>query len=118
MNIESFVIGILTVVVMVVAITAVLGLLKAIRLSAEVIGLKQRLTDDERELSREINMVEQTLQNQLDHRMNDTRRMIENYDRDHHDRINHLNSYIDQRVDKLEAKLTGTIKSSKEVLKG
>lgn len=118
MNIESFVIGILTVVVMVVAITAVLGLLKAIRLSGEIMGLKQRLTDDERELSREINMVEQTLRNQLDHRMNDTRRTIENYDRDIHDRVNHLNSYIDQRVDKLEAKLTGTLKSSKEVLKG
>lgn len=118
MNIESFVIGILTVVVMVVAITAVLGLLKAIRLSAEVIGLKQRLTDDERELSREINMVEKTLQNQLEHRINETRHTIENYDRDMHDRVNHLNSYIDQRVDKLEAKLTGTLKSSKEVLKG
>lgn len=107
MNIESFVIGILTVVVMVVAITAVLGLLKAIRLSAEVIGLKQRLTDDERELSREINMVEKTLQNQLDADRRETSNLY-----------NEGKRYTDIRVDKLEAKLTGTLKSSKEVLKG
>ena len=94
-------------VVMVVAITAVLGLLKAIRLSAEVIGLKQRLTDDERELSREINMVEQTLQNQLDAERRERSNLYIEGKR-----------YTDIRVDKLEAKLTGTIKSSKEVLKG
>jgi len=107
MNIESFVVGILTVVVVVTAIAAVSGLLKAFKVSAELNNIKQRLTDDERELSREINMVEQTLRNGLTHEC------------DHlHRRIDDAYRHTDQRVDKLDAKLTGTLKSSKEILKG
>jgi gas vesicle protein len=107
MNIESFVVGILTVVVVVTAIAAVSGLLKAFKLSAELNNIKQRLTDDERELSREINMVEQTLRNGLTHECDQL-----------HRRIDDAYRHTDQRVDKLDAKLTGTLKSSKEVLKG
>ena len=94
MNIESFVIGILTVVVMIVAVTAVLGLLKAIRLSAEVLGLKQRLTDDERELSREINMIEKTLSNQINHIDDGMHRGMDEMYRQG-------TAYTDKRIDKL-----------------
>ena len=114
MILESMAIGALTVIVMTIAIISVVGLLKAVKLSTDLMQLKQRLTDDERELSREINMVESVLANGV---------------RSEHDRINNrideahrhadqVQQYVDHRVDKLEAKLTGTLKSSKEVLKG
>jgi|LakMenEpi03Aug12_release.lakeMendotaPanAssembly.Ray.scaffolds.fasta_scaffold965697_2 hypothetical protein len=114
MILESMALGALTILVMGVAIISIIGLLKAVKVSAEIMQLKQRLTDDERELSREINMVESVLHNGI---------------RSEHDRINNrideahrhadqVQQYVDHRVDKLEAKLTGTLKSSKEVLKG
>jgi biopolymer transport protein ExbB/TolQ len=114
MILESMALGALTILVMGVAIISIIGLVKAVKVSAEIMQLKQRLTDDERELSREINMVESVLHNGI---------------RSEHDRINNrideahrhadqVQQYVDHRVDKLEAKLTGTLKSSKEVLKG
>jgi len=118
MNIESFVVGILTVVVVVTAIAAVSGLLKAFKVSAELNNIKQRLTDDERELSREINMVEQTLRNGMNSQFNDVHRVIDNLHQENVRRIDDAYRHTDQRVDKLEAKLTGTLKSSKEILKG
>jgi hypothetical protein len=107
MNIESFVVGILTVVVVATAAASVLGLLKTFKLSADLIKINQRLTDDERELIREINMVEASLRNGLQNECNQL-----------HRRIDDAHRHTDQRVDKLEAKLTGTLKSSKEVLRG
>jgi biopolymer transport protein ExbB/TolQ len=114
MILESMALGALTILVMGVAIISIIGLVKAVKVSVEIMQLKQRLTDDERELSREINMVESVLHNGI---------------RSEHDRINNrideahrhadqVQQYVDHRVDKLEAKLTGTLKSSKEVLKG
>ena len=114
MILESMAIGALTVLIMAIAVIAIVGLLKVVKLSADLMQLKQRVTDDERELSREINMVESVLHNGI---------------RSEHDRINNrideahrhadqVQQYVDHRVDKLEAKLTGTLKSSKGVLKG
>jgi biopolymer transport protein ExbB/TolQ len=114
MILESMAIGALTVIVMTIAIISVVGLLKAVKLSTDLMQLKQRVTDDERELSREINMVESVLANGVRSEYDRLNNRIDEAYR-HTDQVQ---QYVDHRVDKLEAKLTGTLKSSKEVLKG
>ena len=61
MILESMAVGALTVIVMTIAIISVVGLLKAVKLSTDLMQLKQRVTDDERELSREINIIDSLL---------------------------------------------------------
>ncbi len=114
MILESMAVGALTVIVMTIAIISVVGLLKAVKLSTDLMQLKQRLTDDERELSREINMVESVLANGVRSEYDRINQRIDEAQR----HTDHVQQYVDHRVDKLEAKLTGTLKSSKEVLKG
>jgi hypothetical protein len=62
--------------------------------------------------------VEQTLRNGMNSQFNDVHRVIDNLHQENVRRIDDAYRHTDQRVDKLEAKLTGTLKSSKEVLKG
>jgi len=94
MNLESFAIGIVTMVVFALAIATVIGMLKVISITREVVKLKRRLEDDERELSREINMVEQTLRNQLNHSVETLHLVCTETERA-------CTSYTDKRVDKL-----------------
>lgn len=94
MELQFFAIGIVTMVVFALAIITVIGVLKVTSLAKSVITLKRRLEDDERELSREINMVEQTLSNQIGHVQDNLHRCIEESERS--DR-----SYTDHRIDKL-----------------
>jgi transposase len=94
MNLESFAIGIVTMVVFALAIATVIGMLKVISITREVVKLKRRLEDDERELSREINMVEQTLRNQMQHEVETLHLVCTETERA-------CTSYTDKRVDKL-----------------
>lgn len=110
MELQSFAIGIVTMVVFALAIITVLGILKVTAMAKSLVTLKRRLEDDERELTREINMVEQTLSNHLDHVQNDLHRVIENVERS--DR-----SYTDQRIDKLIDTYFDHKNSKKQVLK-
>lgn len=131
MNIESFAIGVLTMVVFASAIIAVLGMLKVVDLTKQLLTLKRRLEDDERELSREINMVEQTVMNQIRHEADHASRMIdechrhadevsrslqkdiEDCHRHAHEVARNATSYTDSRFDKA-TDLTG----AKQVIKG
>ncbi len=113
MNIESFAIGVLTMIVFAVAILVVLGVLKVFNLTKQLVTLKRRLEDDERELSREINMVEQTVMNQIRHESDHVSRMIEDCHRHTDEVLRSANSYTDSRFDKA-AGLTG----AKQILKG
>ena len=113
MNIESFAIGVLTMVVFAIAILVVLGVLKVFSLTKQLVTLKRRLEDDERELSREINMVEQTVMNQIRHESDHVSRMIEDCHRHTDEVLRNANSYTDSRFDKATG-LTG----AKQVLKG
>jgi predicted Holliday junction resolvase-like endonuclease len=94
MELQSFAIGIVTMVVFALAIITVIGILKVTRMAAELLTLKRRVEDDERELSREINMVDQTLQNQLEHRIDNVYQAMENVGRTQ-------SAYTDRRIDKL-----------------
>ena len=94
MNLESFAIGIVTMVVFALAIATVIGMLKVVSITREVVKLKRRLEDDERELSREINMVEQTLRNQLNHGVETMHLVCNETERA-------CTSYTDKRIDKL-----------------
>lgn len=113
MNIESFAIGVLTMVVFAVAILVVLGVLKVFSLTKQLVTLKRRLEDDERELSREINMVEQTVMNQIRHESDHIHREIDECHRHAEEVLRNANSYTDSRFDKATG-LTG----AKQVLKG
>ena len=110
MELQSFAIGIVTMVVFALAIITVLGVLKVTALAKNVLTLKRRLEDDERELSREINMVEQTLSNQIGHVQDNLHRVIENSERA--DR-----SYTDHRIDKLIDTYFEQVGAKKKVLK-
>jgi predicted Holliday junction resolvase-like endonuclease len=94
MNLESFAIGIVTMVVFALAIATVIGMLKVVSITREVVKLKRRLEDDERELSREINMVEQTLRNQMNHSVETMHLVCNETERA-------CTSYTDKRIDKL-----------------
>jgi hypothetical protein len=94
MNLESFAIGIVTMVVFALAIATVIGMLKVVSIAKEVVKLKRRLEDDERELSREINMVESTIMNQLNYQVDNMYQAMENSSRSQA-------AYTDKRIDKL-----------------
>lgn len=131
MNIESFAIGVLTMLVFAVVILVVLGILKVVNLTKQVVTLKRRLEDDERELSQEINMVEQTIMNQIRHESEHASRSIENcyrhLDETHRDIrkdiedchrhtdevLRNATSYTDSRFDKAVSS-----NGAKEIIKG
>ncbi len=94
MDLQSFAIGIVTMVVFALAIITVIGILKVTALAKNLVTLTRRVDDDSRELSREINSVEQTVMNQISHVHDSLHRCIEESERS--DR-----SYTDHRIDKL-----------------
>jgi predicted Holliday junction resolvase-like endonuclease len=110
MNLESFAIGIVTMVVFALAVATVIGMLKVVSITREVVKLKRRLEDDERELSRDINMVDRTLQNQLDQRIDNVYQSLETVSRQD-------KAYTDKRIDKLIDTYFEHVGSKKQILK-
>ena len=110
MNIESFTVGIVTVVVFGLVIAATLGVLKVTAMARDLLTLKRRLEDDERELSREIHMVERTLSNNIDRNRERTDMILQEMSRD-------SQSYIDRRIDKLVDTYFEHKKTKKDILK-
>ena len=110
MELQSFAIGIVTMVVFALAIITVLGILKVTSLAKSLVTINRRLEDDERELSREINMVEQTVMNQIGHVNDSLHRHIDESQRS--DR-----SYTDHRIDKLIDTYFEHNSAKKQVLK-
>ena len=110
MNLESFAIGIVTMVVFALAIATVIGMLKVISIAKEVVKLKRRLEDDERELSRDINMVESTIINQLNHQADNIYQAMENANRTQA-------AYTDKRIDKLIDTYFEVKNAKKQILK-
>lgn len=94
MELQSFAIGIVTMVVFALAIITVIGILKVTAMAKSLVTLKRRLEDDERELSREINMVNQTLSNQIHHIDDGMHRGMDEMYRQGM-------AYTDKRIDKL-----------------
>ena len=110
MNIESFTVGIVTVVVFGLVIAATLGILKVTAMARDLLTLKRRLEDDERELSRDIHMVERTLSNNIDRNRERTDMILQEMSRD-------SQSYIDRRIDKLVDTYFEHKKTKKDILK-
>ena len=110
MNIESFTVGIVTVVVFGLVIAATIGILKVTAMARDLLTLKRRLEDDERELSRDIHMVERTLSNNIDRNKEQTDMILREISRD--DR-----AYTDRRIDKLVDTYFDHKKTKKEILK-
>ena len=94
MSIGSFAIGILTMIVFAIVVAIVIGVLKVTALAKEVLTIKKRQEDTERELFHQINMVEQTLSNQINHNDDATHRVL---DETHRMGM----AYTDKRIDKL-----------------
>ena len=110
MNLESFAIGIVTMVMFAVVIITVIGILKVTKIATELLKLKRRLEDDERELSRDINMVESTITNQLNHQADNIYQAMENANRTQA-------AYTDRRIDKLIDTYFEVKNAKKQVLK-
>ena len=94
MELQSFAIGIVTMIVFVLTIITVIGILKVTAMAKGLVTLKRRLEDDERELSREIDMVEKTLSNQINHIDDGMHRGMDEMYRQGM-------AYTDKRIDKL-----------------
>lgn len=109
MELYSFTIGILTIVIFAVAICAVLGLLKVLSLTKQLLTTNRRLDDSTRDMYRDINMIEHTLRNGID---------AERSERDSQcERIaDYAGRYTDSRVDQLESKLTTRTDKSKKTI--
>ena len=109
MELYSFTIGILSIVTFAVAICAVLGLLKVLSLTKQLLTMNQRLDESTRNMYHDINMIERTLSNGID---------VERNDRESQDiRIaEHAGRYTDSRIDQLESKLTTRTDKSKKTI--
>ena len=110
MELQSFAIGIVTMVVFALAIITVAGILKVTRMASELLTLKRRLEDDERELSREINMVEFTMRNQLTEQYTGLYQALDNASQQD-------KAYTDKRIDKLIDTYFEHVGSKKQILK-
>ena len=110
MELQSFAIGIVTMVVFALAIITVAGILKVTRMASELLTLKRRLEDDERELSREINMVEYTLRNQTENQYTGLYQALDDVSRQD-------KAYTDKRIDKLIDTYFEHVGSKKQILK-
>ena len=114
MELQSFAIGIVTMVVFALAIITVIGILKVTSLAKSLVTLNRRLEDDERELSREINMVDQTLSNHIQHVERNLHDVLENRSGAEATRSR---SYTDHRIDKLIDTYFEHVGTAKQVLK-
>ena len=94
MSIGSFAIGVLTMIVFAIVIAIVMGVLKVTALAKEVLTIKKRQEDPERSLFHDINMVERTLQNQINRNDEGMHRVLDETHR-------MSTAYTDKRIDKL-----------------
>ena len=141
MEVTSFVLGILVIVAVVMLAATVGGMVRITKLENQINNLQQTINSIDLSLSREIEdnwnrtsrlleetcrditMVERTIMQRIDQEMDGTHRHIDQeiqaihqHEDQLHREIEQAKSYTDSRIDKLV--LTGTMKSSKEVLKG
>jgi len=124
-EITSYVLGMLTIAAILLLIALVLGMVKISKLEKQTITIKKMIDevyqsiDHERRHTeqllqsthRDINMVEQTLMNQVRH-VDENHHKIEDQI---HREIDQTKSYIDSRIDKVV--LQGSIIGKKEIVK-
>jgi biopolymer transport protein ExbB/TolQ len=124
-EITSYVLGVLTIAAILLLIALVLGMVKISKLEKQTITIKKMIDevyqsiDHERRHTeqlvqsthRDINMVEQTLMNQVRH-VDENHHKIEDQI---HREIDQTKSYIDSRIDKVV--LQGSIIGKKEIVK-
>jgi uncharacterized protein YoxC len=124
-EITSYVLGMLTIAAILLLIALVLGMVKISKLEKQTITIKKMIDevyqsiDHERRHTeqllesthRDINMVEQTIMNQV-RNVDDFHHKIEN---EIHREIDQTKSYIDSRIDKVV--LQGSIIGKKEIIK-
>jgi biopolymer transport protein ExbB/TolQ len=124
-EITSYVLGMLTIAAILLLIALVLGVVKINKLEKQTITIKKMIDevyqsiDHERRHTeqlvqsthRDINMVEQTLMNQVRH-VDENHHKIEDQI---HREIDQTKSYIDSRIDKVV--LQGSIIGKKEIVK-
>jgi hypothetical protein len=79
-------------------------------LTKRVFKLQRRLEDDERELTRDINMVDQTMNNRIHHFSQELHRRID-------ESVTQSKSYTDHRIDKLVDVYFDVKSAKKSVLK-
>ena len=109
MELYSFTIGVLSIVTFAVAICAVLGLLKVLSLTKQLLTMSRRIDDTEQAMYRDINMIEHTLRNGIDAERS------ERVTQCHHVADN-AGRYTDSRIDQLESKLTSKSDKSKKTI--
>jgi hypothetical protein len=109
MELYSFTIGIFTIVTFAVAVCAVLGLLKVLSLTKQLLTIDRRIDDTEQSIIREINMIEHTLRNGIDAERSDRQTQC-------HQVGEHAGRYTDRRIDQLESKLTSKSDKSKKTI--
>ena len=124
-EITSYVLGMLTIAAILLLIALVIGMVKINKLEKQTITIKKMIDevyqsiDHERRHTeqllesthRDINMVEQTIMNQV-RNVDDFHHKIEN---EIHREIDQTKSYIDSRIDKVV--LQGSIIGKKEIIK-
>ena len=124
-EITSYVLGMLTIAAILLLIALVLGMVKIIKLEKQTITIKKMIDevyqsiDHERRHTeellqsthRDINMVEQTIMNQVRHVDDFHHRKEDEIEKE----IIQTKSYIDSRIDKVV--LQGTIIGKKEIIK-
>jgi hypothetical protein len=109
MELYSFTIGVLSIVTFAVAICAVLGLLKVLSLTKQLLTMNRRLDDSTRDMYQDINMIERTLINGIDAERSERVTQCQHV-------ADHAGRYTDSRIDQLESKLTTKTDKSKKTI--
>ena len=129
METASFIFGMLTIVVSLFMITIVVGLVKIHKLQKQVYAHERQIEDCFRLQERRFEDTHQRISefmrendHNVGHRFENIERYITDTREDLHKEIEDVHkqdvSYVDSRVDKLEAKLQGELESSKKLIRG
>jgi predicted PurR-regulated permease PerM len=109
MELYSFTIGVLSIVIFAVAICAVLGLLKVLSLTKQLSTMTRQMEDWQLQMYQDINMIESTLRNVIDAERSDRERNCSSI-------ADTSGRYTDSRIDQLESKLTSRADKSKKTI--
>ena len=117
METTMFTLGVLSIILAALVATVVYGIVTVLKLKTDITNVYRRLDDESQRVyrrfedtHRDVNMIEQTLQNSMNSGFDATERLVHREDAN-------VRSYIDSRIDKLVDMYFDTQKTKKQILK-
>lgn len=113
----SFAFGVLTVVGVALATAVVVGIVKVFKMQNKIENMQSCIIDNHNIVLQRISSDNQDVHQRIGYEVDALNRVIVDDRRELNDRIDHLNSYVDSRFDKMENKFIGT-GAKKQIING